>query len=142
MRLTQYIYGYLIYVAAIFASFFISDAFGWGFFELGVAATLILNAIFGIVPFAIGLGCLFIASHFFKPIDVTLPRTHFFFLVASIWFCFWTVICNISATHQWRELDYLHSKWTVCPYCFSSRASVGDIRRLKGNQDLNPDLLT
>lgn len=79
MRLTQYIYGYLIYVAAIFASFFISDAFGWGFFELGVAATLILNAIFGIVPFAIGLGCLFTANHFLKPIDVTLPRTHFFF---------------------------------------------------------------
>jgi hypothetical protein len=77
MRLTQYVYIYIIYLVALFAAMFISDALGWTFFELDVAATLILNAIFGIVPFAIGLGCLFLANLFFKPIDMTLPRTHF-----------------------------------------------------------------
>ena len=78
MKATRYIYGYLIFLAALFASIFITNALGWTFFEMGVTASLIFNTIFGIVPFAIGLGCLLLANIFFKTIDVTLPRAHFF----------------------------------------------------------------
>jgi len=72
MAVTNYLYGYLIYLAAMFVSFVVSDALGWEFFEMGVAPTLIYNGLFGIVPFAIGLGCLFLANIFL------MPRTHFF----------------------------------------------------------------
>lgn len=78
MKGAQYIVAYLIYLVALFAAMFISEALGWTFFELGVAATLIFNAVFGIVPFAVDLGCLLLANISFKPIDITLPPAHFF----------------------------------------------------------------
>jgi hypothetical protein len=78
MELQKAIYAYLIYIAALWASIWITVFLGLTVFELGVLATLLLNAAFGILTFSLGLGCLALANAYFKPADMMNPPSHFF----------------------------------------------------------------
>ncbi len=138
MKSTQYIYGYLTFLAALFASFFISDAFGLGFFEVGVVPTLVVNAIFGVLPFSIGVSCLLVANKLFKPIDIRFPRIHFAMWALVSGFVFglsYDISVPLIAGANWITFTLngpiVH---TVFPPLLVSAIYIG-LKRVKTNED-------